>query len=166
MTVAIQRLTERVRGALVAHFLALPMTDRYLRFGSPFGRAAIAAYVDRIAFDQDAVLGAYDDRLALVGVAHVAFDDDLAELGLSVLPAYRRGGIGSALFKRAVTCARRRFVSRLVMHFLSINVPIMRIAQRFRMNIATGGSEADARLELHSASRTSGAVAGKALAVG
>ena len=34
MTVAVQRLNEGVRATLVAHFLALPMKDRCLRFGA------------------------------------------------------------------------------------------------------------------------------------
>src|SRR5258708_37797677 len=86
MTFAIQRLNEGVRASLVAHFLALPMRDRSLRFGAALAPTVIAKYVDGIDFDRDAVLGLHDDRLALVGVAHVAFVDDLAEVGLSVLP--------------------------------------------------------------------------------
>jgi hypothetical protein len=34
------------------------------------------------------------------------------------------------------------------MHFLSGNAPIMRIAQRFGMDIVAGGGNADAHLEL------------------
>ena len=118
--------------------------DRYLRFGSPFGPTAISAYVDRIDFDRDTVFGVYGDRLELGGVAHVAFGDDLAELALSVLPAYRRRGIGNALFKRALAHACGRCVSRLVMYFLSENAPITRIAQRFGMDIAADDVNADA----------------------
>ncbi len=152
MTVAVQRLNESIRATLVTHFLALPMKDRSLRFGAALAPGIIAAYVDGIDFDRDAVFGVHDDRLALVGVAHVAIEDGLAELGLSVLPAHRGRGIGGALFKRTVAHARNRYVPRLLMHCLSGNEPIMRMAQKFRMNIVAGPGDADAYIKLPPAS--------------
>ena len=147
-TAAVHRLAEGARAMLAAHFLALPTRDRSLRFGTPLGPTAISAYVDRIDFCRDAILGVYCDRLELGGVAHVAFGDDLAELGLSVLPAYRRRGMGSALFRRALAHACRRCVSGLAMYFLSENAPIMRIAQRFGMDVAARDDSAYAHLQL------------------
>lgn len=155
MTVTVQRLNEGVRAALAAHFLALTTEDRRLRFGSSLSPEGIAAYVDGIDFDHDAVFGVHDDRLALVGVAHVAFGDDLAELGLSVLPAHRRRGVGSALFERAVAHARNRFIPRFFMHCLEENAPIMRIAQKFDMDVVAAAGDADAHLGLPPASPTS-----------
>jgi GNAT superfamily N-acetyltransferase len=148
MTIAIQRLNENVRATLTAHFLALPMRDRCLRFGTSLAADAIAAYVDRINFVRDAVFGIHDDRRVLIGAAHVAFDGDLAELGLSVLPAHRGCGLGGALFERAMAHARNRRIPRLIMHFLWGNAPIMRIARRFRMNIVADGCDAHAHLDL------------------
>ena len=144
----IQRLDEGKRAALVAHFLALPMADRHLRFGTPFGATAIASYVDRINFAHDAVFGVHDDRPTLVAAAHVAIVDDLAEIGLSVLPAHRGHGVGSALFRRAVALARNRRVPRLFMHFLSENAPILRIARKFGMDIVARAGDTDAYLTL------------------
>jgi GNAT superfamily N-acetyltransferase len=155
MTVAVQRLNDSARAALVAHFLALPTVDRRLRFGSSLSPEGIAAYIDKIDFDRDAVFVVHDDRLALIGVAHLAFGDDLAELGLSVLPAHRGHGIGGALFERASAHARNRFIPRLFMHCLKENAPIMRIAQRFGMDIVTDIGDADAHLELPAASPAS-----------
>ena len=158
MIAAVQRLNESVRATLAAHFLALPMKDRYLRFGR-VAPGLIAAYVDGIDFDRDAVFGVHDDRLVLVGAVHVAFEDDLAEVGLSVLPAYRCRGVGGALFKRAVAHARNRCTPRLFMHFLAENAPIMRMARRFGMHIVTRAGETDAHLELPPASL--GSIAGE-----
>ena len=155
MTVAVQRLNDNARAAIVAHFLALPKEDRRLRFGSSLSPEGIAAYVDKIDFDRDAVFAVHDDRLALVGVAHVAFGDDLAELGLSVLPAHRGHGVGGVLFERAAAHARNRFIPRLFMHCLAENAPIMRIAGRFGMDIVTTTGDADAHLELPPASPAS-----------
>jgi GNAT superfamily N-acetyltransferase len=155
LTVAVQRLTGSARAALVAHFLALSADDRRLRFGSSLSLEGIAAYVDGIDFGRDAVFAVHDDRLVIVGVAHVAFGDDHAELGLSVLPTHRRHGVGGALFERAAAHARNRFVPRLFMHCLSENAPIMYIARKFGMDIVINTGDADAHLELPPASQAS-----------
>lgn len=155
MTIAIQRLNESVRATLTAHFLALSMKDRSLRFGTSLAPTAIASYVDRIDFDRDAVLGIRDDQGTLVGAAHMALEDDLAELGLSVLPMYRRRGMGTALFRHAMAHACNGRVATLIMHFLRDNQPIMRMARRFRMNIVADACDARAHLDLPLAPPTS-----------
>jgi GNAT superfamily N-acetyltransferase len=150
MTMDIQQLTDGGRAAMLAHFLALTARDRSLRFGTALAPAALASYVDRIDFRHGAVFGARDGGNILVGVAHVAFEDDFAEVGLSVLPDYRRRGFGAALFERAIAHARNSRISRLIMHFLWSNVPIMRIARRFRMRVVATAGDARAHLDLPS----------------
>jgi GNAT superfamily N-acetyltransferase len=148
MTVHVQRLTEAARSKLREHFLRLPAEDVRLRFGSPLAPEAIVTYVDRIDFDVDAVFGVYDDALELCAVAHVAFGGDAAELGVSVLPGHRGIGLGSALFARAAEHARNRFVTRLFMHCLAENAPMMHIAKKSGMSICVDAGEADAFLKL------------------
>jgi GNAT superfamily N-acetyltransferase len=155
MNVAVQRVNEDMRAALTAHFLALPVTDRRLRFCTPLAPQVIAAYVDRIDFRRDAVFGVHDERLALVGAAHVAFEADRAELGLSVLPAHRGRGVGDALFSRALAHARNRRIPALVLHFLLGNAAMMHIARKFGMDIVARDGEARARLMLPPASPAS-----------
>jgi GNAT superfamily N-acetyltransferase len=152
MTTSVQRIYDGARATLMTHFLALSSEDRRLRFGSSLSPEGVAAYVGRIDFDRDAVFGAHDDRLALVGVAHVGFGDDLAELGLSVLPAHRGAGIGSALFERGAKHARNRCAGRLFMFCLVENRAIMHIARKFGMSIVTETGDADAHLKLPPAS--------------
>jgi GNAT superfamily N-acetyltransferase len=152
MTFAVQRMNGSMRATLLAHFFALPMKDRCLRFGTLLAPAVIATYVEGIDFDRDAVLGVHDDRLVLVGAGHLAIPADFAELALSVLPAHRGRGIGVALFKRAAAHARGLRVPRLVMHCRSGNAPIMRIARKFGMHIVARGVDADACLDLQPAS--------------
>jgi GNAT superfamily N-acetyltransferase len=155
MSIPVQRRNDGARAALAAHFHALPAEDRRLRFGSSLSTEGIIAYCDGIDFRRDAVFGVHDDRLALVGVAHAAFGEDFAELGLSVLPAHRGRGLGSALFERAAAHARNRLVPRLFMHCLAQNVAIMRIARKFGMAIVTDAGDADAHVELSPASAAS-----------
>jgi GNAT superfamily N-acetyltransferase len=148
MTHIVERLNDGMRASLVAHLLALPLRDRSLRFGMALAPSVIASYVDRIDFDRDLVLGVRDDRLVLVGVGHLAIEDDRAELALSVLPVNRRRGIGGELFKRAVSEAVDRRVPRLFMHCLSGNTPIMRIAHRFGMDLIVSDGDAAAHLKV------------------
>ena len=155
MSVAVQHLGAGARPALREHFLALPPGDRRLRFGSSLSAEATAAYVDGIDFDRDELFGVHDDRLTLVGVAHLGFGDDVAELGLSVAPAHRGRGTGSALFERAAERARNRRAARLFMYCLRDNGAIMRIARRFGMAIVTDAGDVDAHLELASPSAAS-----------
>ena len=151
---AVHRLSESARATLARHFNALPAQDRSLRFGLALAPTVIAAYVDQMNLERDAVLGVHDERNALVGVAHVAIEDDHAELALSVLPGHRRRGIGSALFRRAIAYARMRRMPRLIMHCLTANVAIVRMAQKFGMVVVENGRDADAFLDLHPASST------------
>lgn len=150
MAYTVERLSDDMRASLVAHFLALPLKDRSLRFGMALAPTVIAAYVDGIDFERDLVFGVRDDRLAPVGVGHLAIEGDLAELALSVLPANRRRGIGSELFKRAVSEARARCIPSVCMHCLAGNTPVMRIAQRFGMDLITCDGDAAAYLKLQS----------------
>lgn len=163
----VHRFTEAARPKLLDHFLRLDNEDIRLRFGSPLGSDAIAAYVQGIDFDTDAVFGVYEDELGLAGAAHVAFGTDGAELGISVLPGHRSRGIGSALFARAVEHTRNRFVTHMYMHCLSENAAMMHIAKKSGMNICVDTGEADAFLKLEPADQASlsGELMGQRLAL-
>lgn len=166
-TIHVHRLTETARPKLLDHFLRLDTEDIRLRFGSPLGSEAIAAYVQGIDFDTDAVFGVYEDELELAAAAHVAFGPDGAELGVSVLPGHRSRGIGSALFARAVEHTRNRFVTRMYMHCLSENAAMMHIAKKSGMNICVDTGEAEAFLKLEPADQASlsGELMGQRLAL-
>jgi GNAT superfamily N-acetyltransferase len=147
-TFAIRRLHDGARASLLAHLLALPLPDRWLRFGVALAPSAIAAYVDGIDFARDAILGIHDDQDLLLGAAHVAFDGGPAEVALSVVPSWRARGVASALFAAALAQTAGRGVARLCMYFLTGNTPILRIAQRFGMNVRLRGRDAEAHLEV------------------
>jgi len=148
MNLPVQRLGDRARAGYAAHLHALPRDDVRLRFGMPLSAQAIDAYVARIDFDTDAVFAAHDDRLEPVGIAHVGIVDDIAELGVSVLPGHRKRGLGGALVARALDHARNRRMGRLWMHCLSENATMMRLARRAGMAIVVEAGEADAWLTL------------------
>src|SRR5438105_14996530 len=131
----VQRVGRSGREAFCLHLVGLPAEDVRLRFGAPLASAVIAAYVEHIDFDRDAVFAVYDDSLAIIGAAHVGFFDDAAELGVSVAIAHRGHGIGTALVARASEHARNRRTMRLYMHCLAENAAMMTLARRTGMSI-------------------------------
>jgi GNAT superfamily N-acetyltransferase len=153
--VHVKRLSPAHRLKLKAHFLALPGEDLRLRFGAPLPPEAIEEYVDSIDFDRDAVFGVFDDDLNIAGVAHLARDPDVAELGLSVSASHRGRGIGSALFRRAHEHTRNQFIRALLMHCLAENDVMMHIARKSGMQIVTHPGEAQAVIALPPATPSS-----------
>ena len=155
MPIVARELSRLERGKLAAHFLALDVEDRRLRFGLAISDASVADYVERIDFERDAVFGVFDDELNLAGAAHLARADDHAELGVSVLPAHRGRGIGGALLERAHMHARNWGIGMLFMHCLSENAAMMHLARKQGMRVAAASGEADAHLALPAASPSS-----------
>jgi GNAT superfamily N-acetyltransferase len=154
VTVPVKRLSSADRPALATHLIQLGNEDRRLRFGSARSDDSLREYVEALDFDRDAVFGAFDDDLALAGVAHVAVSPEFAELGVSVLPGARERGVGTALFERANLFARTHYIRTMFTHCLTENRAMMRIARKTGMVIVTESGEADARLDLPPAGMT------------
>jgi GNAT superfamily N-acetyltransferase len=151
----VHRLTERNRAVLTRHFRELDPADRQLRFGTPISDSGIRAYVAGLEFDRSDVFAVFDDALKIVGAIHVAYENASAEMGLSVLKAWRGLGVGDRLFERATLHLSNRFIRTVTMHCLRENEAIMHIARKNGMRIVTEGAEADAWLELPAANPAS-----------
>ena len=148
MTIAVHELGVQHIPLLKEHFTALETDDRRLRFGIALKNEQIEAYVDRIRFGEDVVFGVYSNDLRLIAVAHLASRCDPAELGLSVLPEARGGGIGTVLFQRAVMRARNLRITEIFMHCLAHNSTVLHIARKAGMRVVYNAGEADAWLVL------------------
>jgi len=152
--VPIRSLAPRHRPRIVAHLLALPERDRYLRFGYAASDEQITRYVEHIDFDHDEVLGIFNRRLRLLAMTHLAFLDDRhghatrAEFGVSVAPNARGRGYGKRLFDLAALHARNRGVQTLIVHALSENTAMLRIARRAGAAVVRDGGESEAMLKL------------------
>ena len=70
------------------------------------------------------------------------------EFGVSVVEAGRGKGLGLRLFQHAITHARNQHASHLMIHALSENGPMLRIASRAGATIERDGPEAEAWLKL------------------
>jgi RimJ/RimL family protein N-acetyltransferase len=148
--IPIRSLAERHRPRILAHLLTLGEADRYLRFGHQASDVQIGRYVDSIDFARDEVFGVFNRRLELVALAHLAYmgDSKSAEFGVSVLAKARGRGYGARLFDHAVLHARNRGIDTLVIHALSENTPMLRIARSAGATIERSGTESEAHLKL------------------
>jgi GNAT superfamily N-acetyltransferase len=148
--IPIRSLSERHRPRIQAHLMALPEHDRYRRFGYAASDAQIARYAGLIDFIQDDVFGVFNRRLELIAMAHLAGSAKAreAEFGVSVLPQARGRGYGARLFDHAVLHARNRGVDTLLIHALTENTAMLRIARNAGASVERDGGEALARLRL------------------
>lgn len=152
--IPIRALGPRHRPRILAHLLALPERDRYLRFGFPATDGQIARYVDGLDFTHDEVFGIFNRRLALVALAHLALPRPGqphtlgAEFGGSVAVHLRGRGYGARLFDMAVLHARNRGIDTLYIHALSENTAMLRIARAAGARVERAGAESDAFLRL------------------
>ena len=153
--VPIRPLAPRHGDRILAHLLELPPHDRYLRFGYAASDGQVARYVETLNFDRDEVLGIFNRRLRLLAMAHLAYlapepgqSEARAEFGVSVSANARGRGYGSRLFDLAVLHARNRGVRTLVIHALSENAPMLKIAHNAGAQVVREGSEAQALLKL------------------
>jgi RimJ/RimL family protein N-acetyltransferase len=165
-TVPVKELSERDRRRVLKHFLALDDSDRLLRFGTVLPDEQVHAYVNKIDFARDVVLGVHNRMFTLVAVGHLAFapkdaepmrskvtiKERIAEFGVSVSKSARGKGLGTRLFERAAIHCRNSDIDTLYMQCLSSNRTMMHIAKKAGMQIKREYGEADAYLHLPPAS--------------
>ena len=72
----------------------------------------------------------------------------MAEFGVSVLPEYRGRGFGARLFDRAMLHARNQGCDRMLIHALSENTAMLKIAIRAGATVQRDGPESEAWLQL------------------
>lgn len=137
--VPIRSLARRHRKRVARHLLGLDPDDRYLRFGHAVADSQVLKYALSLDFQRDEVFGVFNRRLELIACAHLAYprgtgrlDEwaDTAEFGVSVLSRYRGRGLGSRLFDLCCLHARNRQMRYLLIHALSENAAMLRIAER------------------------------------
>jgi GNAT superfamily N-acetyltransferase len=148
--VPIRSLAERHRPRILAHLLALEEQDRYLRFGCATSDTQVARYVNSIDFARDEVFGIFNRRLKLIAQAHLAAlqSGAEAEFGVSVLRHVRGRGYGSRLLDHAMLHARNQGIDTLIVHALSENAPMLRIARHAGAAIEREGGDMLAHLHL------------------
>jgi predicted acetyltransferase len=139
------------------HLLSLNAQDRYLRFGYAANDAQITSYVQSLNFKRDDIYGIFNRDLQILAMAHLAIygnekEDALgqisAEFGVSVHASARGRGYGHQLFKRALMHARNANASTILIHALSENAPMLKIARKAGAKLERDGSETQALLKV------------------
>jgi len=152
--VPIRSLAPRHRPRILSHLLALNERDRYLRFGYAASDEQVARYVEKLDFEHDEVFGIFNRRLEIVAMAHLAYMAPgatprlAAEFGVSVAKASRGRGYGDRLFDHAALHARNRGIDCLLVHALSENTAMLRIARNAGARIERDGPESQAWVRL------------------
>jgi GNAT superfamily N-acetyltransferase len=151
--VPIRSLGPNHRGRICQHLISLDENDRYLRFGYAAQESHIRRYVDTLNFERDEVFGIYNRKLLLIAVAHLAYLDvadqaNCVEFGVSVLPHARARGYGARLFDRATMHASNDGISRMFIHALSVNGPMLNIVRKAGATVVRDGAESQAQLLL------------------
>lgn len=155
----VQPLGADDRPRIVQHLLALDGSDRFLRFRASTHADLIARYVDGIDFDAGVVLGAVTPDRALIGVAHIALDAGVAELGISVATEQRQKGVAGALAAAGLREAQRLGARQFRFASAATNDGMRRLAQQLGMIVSAEGSEMTAHRSLDRGSDASSIMA-------
>lgn len=151
--VPIRSLGANHRERIARHLMALEPRDRYLRFGFKASDEQVRRYADSLNFERDEIFGIYNRRLDLIAMAHLAFSankklEACAEFGVSVAKSARGRGYGARLFDRAAMHARNDGVSMMMIHALSENAVMLKIARNAGAEVERDGADSEAHLRL------------------
>src|SRR4051812_17711018 len=93
----LRRLGPADRDALERHLIGLDRADRYARFQASVTDAAIASYVRGLDLRRVIIVGAFDERGELIGLAEAHLSTArpfTAEVAVSVASDWRHCGLG------------------------------------------------------------------------
>ena len=138
----------RDRQALEAHFAALDSEDLRYRFCGSIKPGALTHYLDQLTRPDVPSFGIFAADTALIAVCQLGQSGGELEVGVSVLPAFRRKGLAKALLDYSARHARERGLRTLLIHTLMDNTPMLTLARRMGMRIEMLDGEADGRLRL------------------
>ena len=147
----IRPLTVFEREAVRNFYLALSPDDRRKRFCCTLTDEILSQYVDRLNFSRDTVLGAFDARARIIGLAELVRGPDSGEMAFSVRPERRGEKIGTKLMQKLLVRARMCGVRKVFVMFLADNTPMRRMAARADMTIRTADGETYAERDLPAA---------------
>ena len=133
-------------------YLSLSADDRRKRFCCTLSDETISKYVDRLNFTRDTVLGAFDERAQIIGLAELVRGPKESEMAFSVRPDRRGQKIGTRLLQKLVSRARLCRARKVMVMFLSDNTPMRKMALRAGMPVQTADGESYAARELPPAS--------------
>lgn len=152
----VRRLWLSDRQAVLDYFCRLDTETRANRFMGQVSEAGIRTYADKAMVARGVMFGAFVDGI-LRGLGELRpagpgassyFLGPEAEAAFAVERAFRRKGLGAALFKRITQAARNRGVADLHVRCFARNGPMIRLAAGQGADLKRDGLEADGALHL------------------
>lgn len=116
-------------GRYAEHLLRLSKADRRARFMGGMSEDAVRQHVARIDWNQAILLVAFVGG-ELRGAVELRFDNDRAELAISIEDGWQNQGLGGVMVRRAMTMARNRGIRGIELHCMGDNHRMLRIAGR------------------------------------
>jgi RimJ/RimL family protein N-acetyltransferase len=108
-------------------------------------------------FERDEIYGIFNRDLQILAMAHLAINIQAnvsatqqmaAEFGVSVHASARGRGYGYHLFQRALMHARNANAATILIHALSENAPMLKIARKAGATLERDGAETQALLKV------------------
>ncbi|MBC7601660.1 MAG: GNAT family N-acetyltransferase [Ramlibacter sp.] len=151
--VVLRRLCSADRSAVLCHLLRLSDQDRQMRFCQAFPDAAVAAYVAKMKFENDASFGLFDRDGCLIAIAET-FDCDnggnrIVEAAFSTNADWRHKGLATTLFHHVVEYARDKNIQRVIAQCLAVNYAMRALLRSVGLASKVGDGEVCGELILN-----------------
>jgi GNAT superfamily N-acetyltransferase len=123
------------------HLLALDNESRYTRFGFVIKDEVIDQLCNKFELNYlyHKIFVIEDENLNVVAAGHISLESGETELAFSVLPQYRRQGMGNSLMTRCIEWCQNRNIKGGCMLCLSTNTAIKRLASKHGVLVNDGG---------------------------
>lgn len=144
----IRTLGSRERNAVMMFYLELSAEDRTQRFSAALSNAGIVNHVQSLDFSDQTLLGAFDVRGTLIGVAELHPGRDAGEMAFTVRRDMRRKNIGTQLIRHLLRHARDAGMTKVRVTFDAENAPMRVLAQRVGLRIVARNGECNATRDL------------------
>lgn len=136
------------------HLLGLNEDDRYLRFCSVYSDDAIKSYVEKIS-SSDVIIVEYSADLKIIGAVQMIFyknpqNEQIAEIGISVLSEYRGHGIAKKLLERAILYGKNHGIDKMETLCLLTNRRMQHLAKNSGLTVRETDEGKQAVIELDS----------------
>ncbi|MGO4669633.1 N-acetyltransferase family protein [Bosea sp. 2YAB26] len=142
----IRRLWPAERTLFIDHLLRLDVLTRRERFGTAVNDDFLVNYAET-TFGVGGLVYAYIEDGKVRGAAELRGLEDIVtqtgEAAFSVEKAWRRQGIGEALFTRLITASRNRGIRTLYMTCLPENAAMRRLARKFEAELIGGYNDVE-----------------------
>jgi GNAT superfamily N-acetyltransferase len=144
----IRALATRDRNAVMMFYLELSADDRKQRFSAALSNAGIVNHVQGLDFADQTLLGAFDGRGTLIGIAELHPGRDASEMAFAVRLDMRRKNIGTQLIQHLLSHARDAGMTRVRVTFDAENAPMRMLAERAGLRIVARNGDCNAWRDL------------------